>query len=103
MKHENFVICRVLSSAFAAPVTKLEPLPEDYVGDFAEPSRPQDCCVVMRRTEGTRGAKTPPRRCRGRRKCWNPKAPERATLCCQAHRAQEQAAKAWHASRKTDD
>jgi len=98
VKYEHFGICRVRSSAFAAPVVRLEPLPEDYKGEFAEPSRPQDCCVVLRTTTGARGAKTPPRRCRGRRQRWNPKKPENAALCCSAHRMHEKAAKAWRAS-----
>jgi hypothetical protein len=97
MKYEHFGICRLKNSAFSAPTRKAA-LPDDYVGDFAEPTNPQDCCVVLRRTEGTRGAKTPPRRCGGRRQRWNPKRPEAASMCCHAHRAHEQAAKAWRAS-----
>ena len=48
MTYENFGICTVKSSAFYRPLDKALPLPEDYVGDFAEPSRASDCCVVMR-------------------------------------------------------
>jgi hypothetical protein len=103
MKYEHFGICHVKSTAFARPLEKAAPLPDDYVGDFAEPSRPQDCCVVMRRSKGTRGAYTGPRRCRARRRLWNPRQPEKAALCCSSHMKHEKAAKAWHASLKTDD
>lgn len=100
MTYENFGICTVKSSAFYRPLDKALPLPEDYVGDFAEPSRASDCCVVMRRTEGTRGAHTGPRRCRARRRLWNPKAPEKAMLCCQSHRSHEADARAFFAAER---
>lgn len=98
MKYEHFGICMVKNSAFDKPLEKAVPLPEDYQGDFAEPSRAQDCCRVIRNVNGTRSAKTPPKRCRGRRMRWNPKKPENAALCCSAHRMHEKAAKAWRAS-----
>jgi hypothetical protein len=97
MKYEHFGICTTKSTAFYNP-TRKAPLPEDYVGDFAEPTNPQDCCVVLRRTEGKRGARTPPRRCGGRRRMWNPEAPERAALCCSSHSTREAEANAWRAN-----
>jgi len=87
---EDFGICRVKNMAFYQSLAVAVPLPADYVGDFAEPSRSSDCCAVMRDTGK-------PRRCRSRRRLWNGKTPEKAAQCCQAHRGREGKALAWRA------
>jgi hypothetical protein len=102
MKHENYGICTTISTAFAEPVSPgvSSALPADHAGDFAEPLRAQDCCAVIRKEHGQHGKAMPPRRCRSRRREYNPKNLERAKLTCQAHSRRESEAQSWMAARK---
>lgn len=101
MKYEHFGICTTVSTAFSEPLSPALPsaLPADYPHDFIEPLRAQDCCAVIRKDHGQYGKAMPPRRCRARRRMWNPKAPERAMRCCQAHRNQEGKAREFFAQK----
>lgn len=72
-------------------------LPDGYEGDFATPQVRSQCCAVIRHRRGTT-TKAPPRRCPSVRK--QARNGESQYLCCQAHQAREEAARAWLAAQQ---
>lgn len=103
IEYEHYGACNVKNSAFSEPLKLVSALDPDYQGDFAEPSSPAGCCVVLRHAYGTKKQTSTPRRCRGRRKLWNPNRPQVAWMCCQAHATREKEAREWYAERLVRD
>lgn len=95
MRDDYFGICTVKNNAFAMSLPPLASaaLPVDFVGDFVEPLRANDCCVVIRKDNYSH-KEAPPRRCRGPVQAPKVKGGS-ANLCCKMHAKHEQAARAW--------
>ena len=86
------------NNAFASEVASpTAALPEDYAHEFAPRVRESDCCCVIRHAYLSKHP-SKPRRCRSKRREWNPADPSRAKETCHSHRGSELAAKAWSAS-----
>ena len=99
MTDEYFGTCHVRNNAFGSALSPTpDALPVDYAEPFAARVRPSDCCAVITHGHHTKQPSAP-RRCRSKRRLWNPNQPAKAAQCCQAHRARESEARQWMAAR----